>query len=79
MLAGYPERFPRLLSQVLYSGTHCGDHVPADDVKALADELALLGDVHASDGDSEGCVRNFQVSFQDLVDVALEQGKPISF
>ncbi len=77
VLARHPERFPRLLDQVLYSGTHCGDHIPADELGAFADELARLDDVYASD--AEGGVRQFRVEFQDLLDVARELGKPISF
>jgi hypothetical protein len=37
-----PEKFPILLKQVLYSGTHCGDYLSLDDVGRLHAELFSL-------------------------------------
>ena len=76
LLARHPDRFPRLLGQVLFSGTHCGDHIPAEELDAFEAEMDLLDGV-ADDADE--CVRQFQVDFGDVVDVARELGKPISF
>jgi hypothetical protein len=38
-----PERFPVLLANVLYNGTHGGDYLALEDVKAVAVEVARCG------------------------------------
>ena len=79
LLARHPDRFARLLDQVVYSGSHCGDHVEVDDLQAMADELTRLDAVRTDDEETQACVRQFQRDFQHLVNVAQTLRKPIAF
>lgn len=41
-LAHFPERFPILLKKVVYSGSHCGDWLAIEQVRALVPELEAI-------------------------------------
>lgn len=74
-----PHRFPFLLSKVLYSGTHCGDYISAQDATLLRPEIAALADVHCEEPDMQEFMRGFEAQMAELVEIALRVGKPISF
>jgi len=74
-----PDRFPMILSLVLYSGTHCGDFIPAAEVPQVLSEAEALAGVHCPDPEMECFLREFEEQMRDLVSAALRVGKPIAF
>jgi hypothetical protein len=73
-----PERFPILLSKVVYSGTHCGDFLTLEYVDKLAAEMALVPTVHCDAAD-EDIVRQFQSQMAELIEAARSVQRPIVF
>lgn len=71
-LAASAGDYPVLLGDVLYSGTHCGDEIDAQDVDALRAELLRL-----PDGSED--VNQFRAEFLRLCEVARTHGRAISF
>jgi hypothetical protein len=74
-----PDRFPVLLSRVLYNGTHCGDFIPATEVSQLLPEVEALAGIHCADTQMEHFMREFEAQMQELVETSLAVGKPIVF
>lgn len=78
-LAEMPEEFPLILSQVLYSGTHCGDFIAAHDVPDVQAEVEVLAEVHSKNPDIEEALRDFHSQMAELTECAVRVGKPIAF
>jgi hypothetical protein len=91
-LNGQAGHYPLLLSKVLYNGTHSGDWLAVEEVKALQSELCRL--VAALADKAELCrlvarsgyqsevpsfLRSFAVQMGELVECALRVGKPLVF
>ena len=79
MLAETPDRFPVLLTKVLYDGGHAGDYLVLDEVNNLAVEIDLLKNIHGRGKDGENLIRRFQQQISELVGAALSVRKPIAF
>jgi hypothetical protein len=69
-------RFPILLTQVVYNGTHCGDWIPIEKASELLHEVDTI--LHSKDllTDSE---RRFFSSMRSLCMASIECGNPIVF
>jgi hypothetical protein len=78
-LQQHAERFPLLLSKVLYSGTHCGDFISLAEVERLRPELEVLAGLPCAVPERAGFAREFAAQMRDLVSCALAVGKPIAF
>jgi hypothetical protein len=79
LLSETPERFPVLLTKVIYDGTHCCDFLTLCEVNAVGAELGLLQAVHANELDYENLIRQFERQMLELVAAAQLVGKPIVF
>ena len=75
----WPDRFPMVLSRVVFSGTHCGDFIPADEVSQLVPEVEALAALHCPDPQDEEFLRVFERQMNELVAGALRVSKPIAF
>lgn len=73
-LAREPQRYPLLLSRVVYDGSHTGDWIAREHLPDLAAELASL-----PIDDDDGDLADFQRSMQALCAAALRTDKPIVF
>jgi hypothetical protein len=73
------DRFPMLLSRVLYNGTHCGDFIPVAEVPRLCTEVEALADVRCTGPLMEQFMREFEAQMRELVESSLPVGKPIVF
>lgn len=73
------ERFPLLLSKVLYSGAHCGDFIPVAQMGRLEPEVEALAGLRCADPGMAGLLLEFAAQMRDLVRCALAVGKPIAF
>ena len=71
--------FPILLSKVLYSGTHGGDHLTLEDIAALEVELEQLGSFVCAAQPNQEYIDWFRQQMVELVDAATSVSKPISF
>lgn len=78
-LSDQAEKFPIILKNILYSGTHCGDFLSLDEVKSLEKEIEYLKDLVFSDETDRDRVDYFRQQLEELTKSALEMGKPISF
>lgn len=74
-----PERFPTLISKVVYDGTHAGDFLTRSDVELVAAEMMAVHDLHGSDDLDESILREFESQMLDLVRGARSVSKPIVF
>jgi hypothetical protein len=74
-----PDKFPLILSKVLYNGTHCGDFIAAQEVPSLGPEVSALAEVHCGEPDMQEFVRQFELQMSELVACAIRVGKPIAF
>ena len=72
-------RFPILLTKVLYSGSHAGDDLTVDAVRALQRELETLANFRCNRREAEGFMLEFRRQMSDLVVASLSIGKPIVF
>ncbi len=74
---------PVLLGKVLYSGTHCGDHLTVRDVRRLSNELDQLKEalpsVTALSGEDAQEIALVIKELRRLVKTALKVNKPIAF
>ena len=76
-LQGKPgPRFPILLEEVLYNGTHSGDWVPKKHTRALSKEVATV--LRSIDILTES-EKEFFTAMQRLCAASLETGNPILF
>jgi len=76
-LQGKPgPRFPILLEQVIYDGTHCGDSIPVKQVPQLLEEVDTI--LHSRDilSDHE---KEFFNNMRSLCVASIETGYPIVF
>ncbi|MCU0786152.1 MAG: hypothetical protein MUF81_19310 [Verrucomicrobia bacterium] len=73
------ERFPLLLTRVLYSGTHAGDYLALDIIPALQRELESLAVFRCSTQEAAGFIAEFRAQMSSLAATALSVGKPITF
>ncbi len=78
-LQRFGNRFPRLLTWVLYNGTHCGDSIKLADMQDLRTEVAALAQFPSLDTEMEESLRRFETQMAELIDCALRVGKPIAF
>jgi hypothetical protein len=74
-----PDRFPMILSRVVYNGIHCGDFIPAGELPQLVPEVEALESLHCADPQDEGFLRAFEKQMWELVTAALRVSKPIAF
>ncbi len=79
VLGRQPDVFPLILNRVVFSGTHCGDFLTVEEVKAIQPEVEALAQVHSNDSDRERVIREFETQMRELVECALWVNKPISF
>ena len=80
--AGHARAFPVLLGKVLYSGTHCGDHLTIRDVRGLSSELDRLEKMHlptALPPEDALQIASTASMLRRLVKAALTATKPIAF
>lgn len=78
-LRPYSDKFPILLGKVLYSGTHTGDFIAADQVKLLRRELSFLRSVRCQDPTLKGSLRILSKKLEELAHAAIRLKKPIAF
>jgi hypothetical protein len=78
-LAETRERFPLLLTQVLYDFGHAGDHLTPDQVRNVATEVEILKTVRGRGAHEEALIRHFEGQMLELVEASLRVGKPIEF
>jgi hypothetical protein len=78
-LESMPQRFPLLLSRVLYNGTHAGDHLPVSLLASIADEVGAIDLVPPQNADEEQRLKHFQLQMLELLKAARDLGKPICF
>lgn len=93
-LSQYPDKFPIILSQVIYDGSHGGDFIPVATMPQLAVEVEALATIHCPPRtkpawkwftqsseleDREWFIRNFETQMRELVAASLQVGKPIAF
>ncbi len=71
--------FPALLSKVLYSGTHCGDWLTAEEVRTVQMELGQLKKHCCESARAQELVDAFRQQMEELVACSLQVGKPIVF
>lgn len=78
-LSDFPTRFPIILSKVVYSGSHCGDHLPVQALPQLAAEVDALSLVQPRDPLVAYWIRDFEKKMAEITAAARAVGKPISF
>jgi hypothetical protein len=78
-LADLQETFPLILSKVVHSGTHCGDHLPTGSLPQLAVEVQALSSVRPAKPLAAEWLRDFEKKMTELLAAANSVGKPISF
>jgi hypothetical protein len=78
-LERWAQRFPIILSRVIYDGVHCGDFIRAAEVPQLVPEVEALAGVRCAAPEMERYIRAFRKQMQELVVAALQVGKPIVF
>jgi hypothetical protein len=71
--------FPVLLGNVIYDGTHTGDHLTVSKVAKLAIELDRLQSIQIGDKTLDKDLQTLRHKLQKLVHVALKIKKPIAF
>lgn len=70
---------PIIFGKVLHNATHCGDWLDLPTVRYLESELNELALIHCQEPQDEDRLRFFESQMQELVEAALEVGKPIFF
>jgi hypothetical protein len=73
------ERFPIIVTQVIYGGSHAGDDLPIETIPALQQELELLHEFRCSTNEAASFMFEFRAKMLELVTTALSIGKPIAF
>lgn len=72
-----PELFPTIIAKVVFSGVHCGDSIPIEDLPKLKDEIDLL--CYAQCDKLSPIIEHFERKLKKLVEGAIEVGRPIQF
>src|ERR1017187_8172013 len=67
LLQETPDRFPMLLSKVLYNGIHGGDMLTLSDVEQVAAEMSAVHTIHCSDDGDEALLREFEGQMLELI------------
>lgn len=78
-LGQWPERFPMILSRVIYNGIHGGDMLTVTEVAQMFPEVEALAGVHSRTRDREQFLREFEAQMKELVATSMTVGKPIVF
>jgi hypothetical protein len=78
-LSRRPRDFPTLLKRVVYSGTHCGDHLTLKMVAKLQMELDRLKVHRSGNKELDLGIQKLRRQLQKLVHASLKIGKPIAF
>jgi hypothetical protein len=78
-LQEHADTFPILVHKVLYSGSHTGDFLPADQIPALQHELDLLATFKCKSRESDKFVAQFREQMAELAATAQSINKPIAF
>jgi hypothetical protein len=78
-IARWPDRFPMILSRVVYNGMHCGDFIASAELSQLVPEIRSLAALHCVDPEEEEFLRMFEKQMCDLLACALRVSKPIAF
>jgi hypothetical protein len=78
-LERFADRFPMLLAQVVYNGTHCCDFIPAAEVPRLRAEIEALAEVRCADPGKEDLIQEFAAQMGELMAASQAVGKPIVF
>lgn len=78
-LAREAGRFPILLNQVLYSGTHTGDFLSVETMPNLQQELQALAGFKCREPEAAAFLAQFRAQMWDLANAAMAVGKPIAF
>lgn len=72
-----------LWKKVIYSASHCGDHLTLANVLRLDDELKRLRKVDFAElmltNDEAACIAQFRKALSSIVKTAIRIKKPISF
>jgi hypothetical protein len=71
--------FPVLLGKVLYCGTHSGNYLVLEDIAEIQGELAQIGEVICPVARNQKYLELFRKQMNELVQIALQVAKPISF
>ena len=79
LLSDRADRFPILLTKVLYNGIHGGDFLSLTDVDLVAQEIDRFTSVHVSSKEYETMVREFETQMRELIEVSRRLRKPIVF
>ena len=83
VMTGHGRTYPVLLGKVVYSGTHCGDHLAVSDVRRLSTELDRLKmaipSATALSGEDARQIALAIKKLRRLVKTALAVNKPIAF
>lgn len=79
LLEAEVHRLPVLLENVLYSGSHCGDWLTLEQVKALEQELKIASSICCPDPVADQYLQNFIRTLQRLLSCSLQLHKPIAF
>jgi len=74
-----PRDFPTLLKPVVYSGTHCGDHLTLKLVAKLQMELDRLKTLRSGNKELDRGIQKLRRQLQKLIHASLKIGKPIAF
>ena len=74
-----PERFPTLLSKVVFNGVHGGDILTLSDVEQVASEMSAVHALSCSDRFDEAMLREFERQMLELIRGAKSVFKPIVF
>jgi len=78
-LSRRPREFPTLLKRVIYSGTHCGDHLTLKMVSKLQVELDQLKAHRSGNKEMDLVIQKLGRQLQKLVRASLKFSKPIAF
>jgi hypothetical protein len=73
------ERFPILVTKVVYSGSHAGDFLRVEEIPALQRELEFLREFRCTNGKSDRFMSEFREQMSELATTAISIGKPIAF
>jgi hypothetical protein len=73
------DKFPTILSKVIYSGSHAGDYLTLRQVQEVQGELQRFPSVACDNKEDQHYLDNFRDQMAELVQCALELQKPIAF
>ena len=74
-----PDRFPILLTKVVYNGIHAGDSLDRATVTNMQPELDRLANFRCADSKNQSFVDGFLVQMRELSAASDQTGNPIVF